>query len=73
MAIHVNTRQEYRLHLVVPQLISRLVGSYQHLPGSQGHFGILCLVQGGQICQDVVQVLCKPWLSLEQVILWANQ
>jgi len=47
MTIHINSREEDILHLVVSEFIRWLVGSYQHLASFKGYFRVLCAVQVG--------------------------
>jgi hypothetical protein len=49
--VHIHGRQENTLHLVVPQLVGRLVGGDQHLPRSQRHPGMFTSVQRRQLGQ----------------------
>ncbi|KAH3723852.1 hypothetical protein DPMN_049647 [Dreissena polymorpha] len=67
--IHVHSRQEDVLHLVVPELVRRLVCLDQHLACLQGHLGVLRAVQGGQLPENAGELVCQVDLLAAQLVL----
>lgn len=55
VAVHVDSREEDALHLIMSQFVSGLVGSYQHLPGPESDTGMFTAVEGGKFGETVGQ------------------
>lgn len=65
MPIHVDGREEDGLHLVVPQLVGREVGSDQHLGEKQGRVSRVPTTTTTQASQgESARMTGNPWPDL---------